>query len=59
MNIPGQVAPVIRGMESVEMIAGILDGEIRRALENLADSSLPAYAAEVPEEKAEEEDTEE
>lgn len=51
MNIPGQVAPIIRGMESVEMIAGILDGEIRRGLENLADSSLPAYAMEQPEER--------
>lgn len=56
MNIPGQVAPVIRGMESVEMIAGILDGEIRRGLENLADSSLPAYAVEAPEEKTDEEE---
>lgn len=56
MNIPGQVAPVIRGMESVEMISGILDGEIRRALENLSDSPLPAYAMEMPE--AEEENEE-
>ena len=57
MNIPGQVAPVIRGMESVEMISGILDGEIRRALENLSDSPLPSYATDTPE--AEEEENEE
>ena len=49
MNIPGQIAPVIRGMESVEMIAGILDGEIRRALENLSDTPIPSYAVEVSE----------
>lgn len=56
LNIPGQVAPVIRGMESVEMISGILDGEIRRALENIADSPIPSYANE---DAQEEEETEE
>ena len=56
MNIPGQVAPVIRGMESVEMIAGILDGEIRRALDNLSDTPIPNYAMDAsPEEEKEEE----
>ena len=54
LNIPGQVAPVIRGMESVEMISGILDGEIRRALENLADSPIPSYAEEITTEAEEE-----
>jgi phage terminase Nu1 subunit (DNA packaging protein) len=56
LNIPGQVAPMIRGMESVEMISGILDGEIRRALENIADSPIPSYANE---DAQEEEETEE
>jgi hypothetical protein len=47
LNIPAQVAPVIRGMESVEMINQIIDGEIRRALEAIAETPLPEYAAEM------------
>ena len=44
LNIPGQVAPILRGMESVEMIAGIIDGEIRRVLETISNTPLPGYA---------------
>ena len=56
LNIPGQIAPMIRGMESVEMISGILDGEIRRALENIADSPIPSYADDTPEQDEEAEE---
>jgi len=49
LNIPAQVAPVIRGMESVEMIGQIIDGEIRRALEAIAETPLPEYAMEMAE----------
>ena len=56
LNLPGQLAPMIRGIDSVEMISGILDGEIRRTLENLADSPLPKYAMEVTEEEEEQEE---
>lgn len=58
LNLPGQLAPMIRGLDSVEMISAILDGEIRRALENLADSPLPKYAMEMPEEPEESEEGE-
>ena len=54
LNIPAQVAPVIRGMESVEMIGQIIDGEIRRALEAIAETPLPEYAAEMAEKDGEE-----
>lgn len=54
LNLPGQIAPIIRGMESVEMIAGILDGEIRRILENIADTPLPEYAVTITESDDEE-----
>lgn len=56
LNIPAQVAPVIRGMESVEMISGIIDGEIRRALEALSESPVPSYAQDAAEEAAEAEE---
>ena len=56
LNLPGQLAPMIRGMENVEMIAGILDGEIRRALENISKSPLPTYAMEITEEPEETEE---
>lgn len=56
LNLPGQLAPILRGMESVEMIAGIIDGEIRRALEKLSDTDLPKFAVEVPEEAEETEE---
>ncbi len=58
LTLPGQLAPMIRGLDSVEMISGILDGEIRRALENISDSPLPAYAMEGTEEPEENEEGE-
>lgn len=54
LTLPGQLAPMIRGMESVEMISGILDGEIRRALERIADTPAPAWATEETGEETEE-----
>lgn len=49
LNVPAQVAPLIRGMESVEAIRNLIDGEIRRGLEAVAETPLPAYAAEAEE----------
>ena len=56
LNIPGQIAPMLRGMESVELIASIIDGEIRRVLEGISNTPLPGYAMDI---SPDEEDTEE
>lgn len=56
LNIPGQVAPMIRGMDSVEMISAIIDGEIRRILEQISNTPLPSYAIDIAEDEKEEEE---
>ena len=56
LNIPGQIAPMIRGMDSVEMIGAIIDGEIRRALEGISNTPLPSYAMDIAEDEKEEEE---
>ena len=56
LNIPGQIAPMIRGMESVETISTIIDGEIRRALEGISNTPLPSYAMDIAEDEKEEEE---
>ena len=54
LNVPGQVAPIIRGMDDLEMISNAIDGEIRQALEAIANTPLPSYATEAAEEKEKE-----
>ena len=56
LNIPGQIAPMIRGMDSVETIGAIIDGEIRRALEGISNTPLPSYAMDIAEDEKEEEE---
>lgn len=46
IHLPSKVAPVIRAMEDIEMISSIIDAEIRSALEAIAETPLPVYAAE-------------
>lgn len=43
LQLPNQVAPRLMMMDNSERISGILDAEIRRALEQIADTPLPAY----------------
>lgn len=53
LHIPATVAPMVRGLESTEVIHGIIDAEIRRALNEIADTPLPSYAAADDEEESE------
>ena len=53
LHIPGSVAPVVQGMTSTEAIQEILDAEVRRALNAISESPLPAYAAENGDEEEE------
>lgn len=45
IRIPSKVAPLITMMDNVQAISGILDAEIREALEQVAETPLPDYAA--------------
>ena len=36
-------APMVRGMENVEVISNVIDKEIRKVLEGLSETPLPAY----------------
>ena len=43
IRLPSTLAPMVRGMENVDVINSVIDTEIRKALEGLADTPLPAY----------------
>lgn len=44
IRLPSKIAPQVQGMESTELIAGVLDKEIRDALNAIADTPIPEYA---------------
>lgn len=44
LQLPAKIAPNVAGMESIEAIAAVMDGEIRKVLEQIADTPLPEYA---------------
>ena len=43
IHLPSTLAPMVRGMENVEVITSVIDTEIRKVLEELAETPLPAY----------------
>ena len=43
VHLPSTLAPMVRGMENVEVIGNVIDTEIRKVLEGLSDTPLPAY----------------
>lgn len=49
IQMPNRVSPLLQMQSSSDVIAGILDEEIRRVLENIAQTPVPDYA-EIPEE---------
>lgn len=50
IHLPHKIAPELQMQESVELIAEILDAEIRAILTSLSETPLPEYAAEDEEE---------
>lgn len=52
LHLPGKIAPLLVMMDNVEIIAGIIDEEVRRVLENVAETPLPGFVS--AEEEAEE-----
>ena len=45
LHLPSTIAPMIQGMDNIEVINNIIYGEISNALTALADTPLPEYAA--------------
>ena len=50
IHLPSTLAPMVQGLNSVKIINGIIDAEIRRILNGLAETPLPVYAADKNEE---------
>ena len=45
LHLPSTIAPMVQGMDNIEVINNIIHGEINNALNALADTPLPDYAA--------------
>jgi len=45
MHLPSKIAPRVRMMDNTELIAQIVEEEVRSVLENIADTPLPSYVA--------------
>ena len=43
IHLPSTLAPMVRGMDNVEVINNVIDTEIRKVLEGLSETPLPAY----------------
>ena len=50
LHLPNKIAPLLVMMDNAEMIAGIIDEEVRRVLENVAETPLPGFVSEDSEE---------
>lgn len=51
LRLPNKLAPILQMVDSVPVIAGMIDREIRDVLEALADTPVPDYAAALDEEQ--------
>ena len=56
IHLPSKLAPMLQMMDNVELIASIINEEIRKILNEIADTPLPDYAEEG--EESEEDDEE-
>lgn len=43
LHLPSTIAPMVQGMDNVEVINNVIDTEVRKALQALSDTPLPAY----------------
>lgn len=44
IQLPGVLAPMVLGIDSRETVTGIIDGEIRKALQMISETPLPGWA---------------
>ena len=60
IHLASKIAPMLRMMDNTEVIANLIDTEVRKTLTDIANTPLPSYAADESEtEESEEEDDEE
>ena len=60
IHLASKIAPMIRMMDNTEVIANLIDTEVRKTLTDIANTPLPSYAADESEaEESEEEEDEE
>lgn len=60
IHLANKIAPMLRMMDNTEVIANLIDTEVRKTLTDIANTPLPSYAADESEtEESEEEDDEE
>ena len=56
IHLPSTLAPMVRGMENVEVITSVIDTEIRKVLEGLSETPLPTYLLLQEDDETEEEE---
>lgn len=59
IHLPSKLAPMLQMMDNVEVIASVIDEEIRKILNEVAETPLPDYAAEEEQEESEEDEEQE
>ena len=59
LHVSSKVAPMLRMLDNTEVIANLIDDEVRKALTDLSNMPLPSYATdETEDDESEEEDKE-
>lgn len=56
LHLPSKVGPMVQGLDSLEIIEGLIDAEIRACLTEAADAPLPEYADDSGEEESADEE---
>ena len=59
IHLPSKIAPMLRMMDNTEVIANLIDTEVRKTLMDIANTPLPSYAADESEDEESEEEDEE
>ena len=58
IQLPSKVAPMLRMMDDIELIASIIDEDVRKILNEIAETPLPDYAADTESAESEDDDGE-
>lgn len=58
IHLASKIAPMVRMMDNTEVIANLIDEEVRKTLTDISNTPLPTYAADETENEESEEDEE-
>ena len=56
LHLPSKVGPMVQGLDSLEIIEGLIDAEIRTCLRGASEAPLPEYADDAETEQDEDEE---